>query len=174
MKTGIVLITNRLFLEPLTYYDSDLIHQLVSIGPLPEFIDEKNIHSEEDAEVFTKKILADPTASYWVARTKKNNEPTGIVTWTKRDYLPHGDVGFALFPRFRQMGYSTESVTAVVRKLFRSADQNTIFSVVRPDNIRALMLLKKLNFEFQKNITVTGETQQLHRITAEAWQNSET
>lgn len=154
------IITERLLMTPLTLNDQDFIFELVNSDGWLKFIGNRNIHSREDAKAYIEKILNNPGITYWVARLKDNNIPIGIISFIKREYLEHYDIGFALLPKFECHGYAFEGAAEVLQKVIDNPKHANILATTIPQNISSIRLLKKLGFTFYEEITV--ENQNVH------------
>ena len=105
--------TERLRLQLLTLEDYDFIEQLVNTNGWIEFIGDRNVHSKEDAVAYINKIINTENLFYWVVRIKGSNTPIGIISFLKRAYLEHFDIGFAFLPEYNGNGYAHEAAKKV-------------------------------------------------------------
>ena len=87
----------------------------------------------------------------------------GIVSFIKRDYLDHHDIGFAFLPQFSNQGFAFEAVNAVLEKLVQDDEHSTILATTIPENIKSITLLLKLGFIFEKQIENDGEKLSVYR-----------
>jgi ribosomal-protein-alanine N-acetyltransferase len=97
------LLTKRLNISPLDSVHSAFIFELVNSPGWKEFIGERNVNSIQDAEIYIINILANDNIKYHVISIKSKDIPIGIVTFIKRDYLDHHDIGFAFLPQYSGM-----------------------------------------------------------------------
>ena len=163
-----LITTDRLLLDPLMESDGKFVLELVNTDGWLKFIGNRNVTSEADATAYIQKIIDSPVINYWVIRLKGNSLPIGIITFIKREYLAHHDIGFALLPAFENSGYAYEASEAVLYNLIHSNRQPTHLSAItNPENSRAIKLLKKLGFEFHKMITVEKENLQVYEACAD-------
>jgi [ribosomal protein S5]-alanine N-acetyltransferase len=158
--------TDRLLINPLTPDDDLFIFRLVNADAWIRFIGNRNIASQSGANAYIQKILDNKNISYHVVKLKESQEKIGIITFIKRDYLEHHDIGFAFLPEFSGKGYAYEATNAVLHKLLLNQDFPHIFAVTMPENLASFKLLKKLGLDFEKEITV--ENQQVHLYGASA------
>lgn len=149
--------TSRLKLTPLSGEDAGFIQELVNTEGWLRFIGNRNIHSKVDAEAYIQRILDHPDIQYWVVRPLPEENPAGIITFIKRDYLEHHDIGFAFLPTFSGHGYAQEATEAVLDHLTRVHGLRHILATTLPDNTRSIRLLEKLGLRFQKAIEVNNE-----------------
>lgn len=162
-----VLTTGRLILEPLRINDSAFIHELVNTGGWLEFIGNRNVNSEADATAYIQKIIDNADLNYWVVRLRENGVPVGIITFIKRGYLSHYDIGFAFLPAYTKNGFAYEATKAVLQNVIHSKQHYHILSITKPNNHTAINLLKKLGLQFDKEIEIENEKLQLYSVSAD-------
>ncbi len=154
------LNTERLNLDIITLEDHTFMFELVNSRGWLDFIGNRNVNSKEDAIGYINKIHNTPHLTYWVLRTKSTNTPIGIISFIKRSYLEHYDIGFALLPGYHGKGYAHEAAKAVLLMLSQDSLYSTILATLFSNNIRSIQLLTKLGFRFHKEIEV--ENDKLH------------
>ena len=157
--------TERLSLERLTENDADFILELVNTPGWLKFIGERNVRTNEDAIGYIKKINANYDILYWVVRLKKTPTPIGIVTFIKRDYLEHNDIGFAFLPQYAKQGFAFEATNVVLQDLLEGEKHKTILASTITDNTFSIQLLKKLGFTFSKKLKIGTDELYLFSIT---------
>jgi RimJ/RimL family protein N-acetyltransferase len=163
-----LITTDRLLLNPLMESDGKFVLELVNTDGWLKFIGNRNVTSEADATAYIQKIINSSDINYWVIRLKGNNIPIGIITFIKRAYLTHHDIGFALLPAYENRGYAYEATEAVLYNIIQSARHHThISAITNPDNSGSIKLLKKLGFEFHKMIKVEKENLQVYEASAD-------
>lgn len=165
METSIT--TDRLLIGPLALTDAKFILELVNSKGWLEFIGDRNVHSEDDAVAYIQKINDNPKVTYWVARLKDAGTSTGVITFIKRDYLQHHDIGFAFLPIFAGKGYAYEAVKAVLSEAINNAGHSHILATTMTTNFSSIKLLEKLGLEFDKEIEVNDEKLQLYSISTD-------
>jgi [ribosomal protein S5]-alanine N-acetyltransferase len=149
--------TKRVFLRELNTNDNAFIFELLNTAGWIKFIGDRNIKTCEDADNYIQKIISNPAISYRVVILNDNPTPIGLVTFIKRDYLDHPDIGFAFLPAYNKQGYAFEASNEVLQDLLNTAQQQTILATTIPENASSVQLLKKLGFSFIKEITIDGE-----------------
>lgn len=152
--------TQRLILKPLHLNDGEFILELLSTEGWIKFIGNRNIASQNDAVAYIQKILDNKNIFYWMVRLKDTREKIGLVTFIKRDYLSHHDIGFAFLPGFQKMGYVYEATMAVLDKLISELKLSHILATTVPGNIKSIKLLQKIGLIFEEEIEV--EKEKLH------------
>lgn len=154
--------TERLLLEPITTGDHAFVAELVNTKGWLEFIGDRQVHSEEEAIRYIKKILNTPDLYYWVVRLKESNIPVGILSFLKRGYLDHFDIGFAFLPAYNGQGYAHEAAKEVLAVVSQDSKYTTILAVTLPHNHSSIKLLVKLGLHFEKEIVQQGEVLQVY------------
>ncbi|GAB3547583.1 GNAT family N-acetyltransferase [Spirosoma fluminis] len=139
-------------MDLVTERDHEFIRTIVNSEGWLQFIGDRNVHSTEESIAYIKRITDTPDFFYWVVRLKDGNTPIGIVSFLKRSYLDHFDIGFALLPDFMGLGYACEAAEIVLSAA--RANHAPIFATVMPQNGSSIRLLTKLGFHFDQAIDV--------------------
>ncbi|MBO0938328.1 GNAT family N-acetyltransferase [Fibrella sp. HMF5335] len=152
--------TARLFIAPLTVDDSEFMRELVNTKGWLDFVGNRHVYSSEDARNFCQDIINSPTRHYSVVFNNESNLPIGIISYVKRDYLDHHDIGFAFLPAYMGLGYAYEATRAVLLQL----GQQPLLATTVPDNVNSMKLLAKLGFKFDKEISRGGDKLVVFRL----------
>jgi RimJ/RimL family protein N-acetyltransferase len=115
-----------------------------------KFIGDRNIKTIEDAGKYIRRILSDGLIHYWVVHLQEPQMAIGLITFIKRSYLDHPDIGFAFLPAHAKLGYAFEAAHAVLLELMQSGKHPTILATTVKENDTSVRLLKKLGFSFKK------------------------
>lgn len=150
------ITTERLQLKLLSLDDHDFIIALLNTEGWITFIGQRNIHTKEEAIAYINRIMNSPSIFYWVVRIKENNKPIGIISFIKRDYLDHFDIGFALLPEFSGYGYAYEAANELLQMVSNNA-YHPVLATTIPQNVNSIKLLSKLGLHFEKAIKVENE-----------------
>ena len=145
--------TDRLILTPLNTSDDEFILELVNTPQWIQFIGDRKIASAQDAVTYIRKILDAPAIRYWVVKLKDGATPVGIITFIKKDYLPHHDLGFAFLPRYNKQGYAFESAKKILTDILNEPAHKKVLATCKEGNINSIRLLEKLGFEFESEMT---------------------
>jgi [ribosomal protein S5]-alanine N-acetyltransferase len=157
------LQTDRLTLQPLMNTDALFIKELVNTDGWLKFIGNRNVNNEEDAIAYIQRINANENVVYWTVRPIGSDQNVGIITFIKRDYLDHRDIGFAFLPSSVGKGYAFEAAQKVLQYLVEGDHLDRILATTIPDNISSIKLLHKLGLTFDKEIKVGEETLHLYQ-----------
>ncbi len=145
----------RIIISELKADHSAFILELVNSSGWKEFIGERNVHSTEGAKIYIINILANDNIKYHVISIKSKDIPIGIVTFIKRDYLDHHDIGFAFLPQYSGHGYAHEA-SKYILELYKS-NHPIILATTKPDNLKSIKLLEKLGFLYSHDINQSTE-----------------
>ncbi len=156
--------TERLLLSELTAANAAFIFELVNTAGWIKFIGDRNVKTKEDAGEYIHKILSNPDINYYVVTLQNDQMAIGIVTFIKREYLEHFDIGFAFLPAHTKQGYAFEATQAVLSDRLKSKQHETILATTIKENGYSIQLLKKLGFTFSKEINNGNDVLQLFSI----------
>jgi len=161
----IVLETERLTIRRLTVDDATFILRLLNEPSFLQHIGDRGVRTMADASQY---ILAGPIASYervgfglFLVELKDSDVPIGICGLLKRDALDDVDVGFAFVPESWSKGYAFESASAVVAYGRDTHGLKRIVAISSQDNIASVNLLAKLDFYFDRMVTMPGDKEEL-------------
>ena len=156
--------TERLFIEPLGLKHTAFIHRLLNSKGWLQFIGDRNIRTQTDAENYIRKITTNNDFQFLVFGLLNTFDYAGIVTMIQRDYLQLPDLGFAILPDFEGNGFAYEASLACLN-IWQTVEQyQGLFAIVQPNNIKSIGLLEKLGFCFQDKLQRDHETLKLFKI----------
>jgi ribosomal-protein-alanine N-acetyltransferase len=159
--------THRLFLNEINLNDAEFISELVNTPEWIKFIGDRNIRSIAEANEYIQKIINNPNTNFWVVRIQDQQIPIGIITFIKRDYLDHYDIGFAFLTKYTKKGYAYEASIAVLNDAFKNSNHEHILATTVKENINSIQLLEKLGLRFYKEIQNENEFLQVYSLTAD-------
>jgi RimJ/RimL family protein N-acetyltransferase len=159
--------TQRLVLNEINPNDAEFILELVNTPEWLEFIGERNIGSVAQANEYIDKIITNPKSNFWVVRTKDQQVAIGIITFIKKDYLEYHDLGFAFLSKYTTKGFAYEASMAVLSDAIKHFNYKNILATTVKANTNSIKLLKKLGFQFQKEIENDGDQLMVYAITAD-------
>lgn len=148
------ITTERLELSPLELGDGAFIFELLNTENWIRFIGNRNINSDEDAVNYIQKIRDNLDARYKVVRLKDGLVSIGVITFIKRHYLDHWDIGFAFLPEFEKKGYAFEATKAVLDEVKHDKSHEFILATTLKDNVNSINLLEKLGLKYDKDILI--------------------
>jgi RimJ/RimL family protein N-acetyltransferase len=156
--------TERLLLNELSLNDNEFINELVNTKEWIKFIGDRNIRTEEDAKNYVQKIIDNPNINYWVVKLKSDNLSIGIITFIKRDYLEHHDIGFAFLSKYAKKGYAFEATSTVLNDAINNKNHQQILATTITENINSIKLLKKLGLSFEKEMEVGKDLLMIYSV----------
>ena len=144
-----ILETDRLILSELETKDAKFIHKLYNDQDFINYIGDKGIHSVQDALSFIntgpKQSYKDHKYGLYLVQLKDATS-IGICGLLKRDDLALPDIGFAILPDYRRMGFIYEASKAVIEDAKNRLHLDSLFAITTTDNNGSINLLKKLGF----------------------------
>ena len=160
-----VIETPRLILRRLTVDDAPFVLRLLNEPSFLRFIGDRGVHSLAKAREY---LLIGAIASYerlgfgmYLVESKPAGIPLGLCGLVRRTALPDADLGFAFLPEFWSKGYAVESAAAVMEHA-RALGLKRVAAITSVDNESSIALLGKLGFEFERLITLPGETEEIN------------
>lgn len=157
------ITTDRLHIKKLKQGDHEFIKSLVNSKGWIENIGERNIHSKPDSIAYINKILRTEDLFYWVVSIKDSDNPIGIISFIKRSYLEHFDIGFAFLAEFNGKGYAYEATRAVLTGLPEIPLFRIILATTKLSNLRSIKLLVKLGFNLERQLEVDNQKLLVYR-----------
>jgi ribosomal-protein-alanine N-acetyltransferase len=161
----IVLETPHLVLRHLTLNDAPFIVELLTEPSFVRYIGDRGVRTVHDARRY---LLAGPIASYaqrgfglYLAFLKETGESVGICGLLKRDTLPDVDVGFALMPAYRGLGYAAEAAAAVLQHGQGALGLKRIVAITSPDNVASIKVLERIGLHFERLIRLGDDPKEV-------------
>jgi [ribosomal protein S5]-alanine N-acetyltransferase len=154
--------TERLILHQLSLEETDFIFNLLNNPGWIKFIGDRNIHNIAAAIDYINKINSNPDFQYWAVKLKTDLTSIGIITFIKRNYLDHHDIGFAFLPQYEKNGYAFEASSVVLKSML--ATHSTILATTIKSNTRSIKLLEKLGLSFDREIQQGNDKLQIYAI----------
>ena len=143
--------SDRLLLRAFTKDDAPFIRLLMNSKGWIEFIGDRSIHSNADAEAY---IIKNYLGSYqkhgfgaYLVLLKETNTPIGSCGLYKRDNLDYPDIGFAFLPEYHARGYAFESASRIMEFAKEDLDLKTILGITMEENRNSVRLLNKLGMK---------------------------
>ncbi|MEC7262099.1 MAG: GNAT family N-acetyltransferase [Bacteroidota bacterium] len=161
----VILYTERLIFTETALSDSTFILELLNSPSWLQFIGDKGVRTEEDAQNYIRNSLLSfyKTNGFGLYKLvlKESREPMGLCGFLKRDYLEMPDIGFALLPEFEGKGLMFEASNALLEYAKSTLDFDEILAIVMPENKRSCQLLEKLGFARKNQILPPGGKEEL-------------
>jgi RimJ/RimL family protein N-acetyltransferase len=92
----------------------------------------------------------------WMITNKADGEFMGHAILAFREAFGEPELGYALGKAFWGQGYATEAARAIVQYGFEQPNVSRIFAVVFQENEPSWRILKRLGFEYEKDVTHYG------------------
>ena len=157
-----ILETKRLTLHHITPNDAPFMLALLNDPSWIEFIGDRGVRTVEAAK---KYILDRMVKSYeqngfglYLTELKESKVPIGICGLVDREGLDDIDLGFGFLPDYTGQGYGYESASAVLLYAKNTLGIKWLVAITDVSNVRSIQLLERLRFRFEKNITMSGDS----------------
>lgn len=156
--------TARLRLRHLAETDAAFMLALLNEPAFHEHIGDRGVRTPEQARDYLRDA---PIASYarhgygLYAVERQDGELIGICGLVKRDALPEPDIGFAFLAAHEGQGYAREAAQAVLDHARGVLGLANVLAIVTPANARSIRLLEKLGLQFQHNLRLSDDNEEL-------------
>ena len=117
--------------------------------------------------MYIEKIRNNTKVIYWVVKLKDTYATIGVITFIKREYLDHHDIGFAFLPAVNGKGYAYEAAKVVLDNIVGCGNHSHILATTIPSNVNSIKLLQRLGLQFEKEIKIEKETLQVYSATSD-------
>ena len=157
----LILETERLRLRWFTDADADFLRALLNDPGWLANIGERNVRTRRQARAW---IATRHTATYgrlgfgfWGVERRSDGCLLGMCGLIKRDTLMEADVGYALMPEFRGLGYAREAAAACVRYAQDVLGLAEVWGITGPDNAASAAVLQQIGLEDAGVTRLVGE-----------------
>jgi RimJ/RimL family protein N-acetyltransferase len=155
-----VLATDRLILRRLAPDDAPFILELVNDPDWLRYIGDRKVRTLDDAREYIRKGPVDSYArlgyGLYAMVPKEGGPPIGMCGLLRRDFLEDVDIGFALLPAHRRMGYGREAARATLAYAREVLGLGRIIAITSRDNERSGRLLEDIGLRFERLIQIPG------------------
>jgi RimJ/RimL family protein N-acetyltransferase len=162
----IVVETERLVLRHLEPTDTAFILALVNDADWLAYIGDRGIHTLDEARDY---IENGPMAMYaqrghglLLVERRIDGVPMGICGLLKRDTLDDVDLGFAMLPEFRGVGYVAEAAAASLRLGRDALGLRRVVAITVPENAASSRVLVKVGMRFERALDAPSGGRLLH------------
>jgi len=156
--------TERLRIRPITLNDKRFILALVNTKSWLQFIGDRRVKNEKDAEDYIKKIMDNDNIYYSTFEIKETRQPIGIITFIYRDNQIYPDIGFAMQPEFENKGYAFEACNEYINVVKNDLKEDKIIAITLPENTKSIKLLEKLGLKYEDNFIDNSQTLHLYSM----------
>lgn len=123
------------------------------------FIGDRGVRTIEQARAYLENGAIDSYRRFgfglYLVEVRDSGAAAGICGLVKRPALDDVDIGFALLPQFRGLGYGLESAEGVLTHA-RALGLRRLVAIVSPANDASIRVLTKLGMRFERRITMGG------------------
>lgn len=157
--------TSRLILKPTDTKDAAFVLELYNTPDWIKYIGDRNIKTIEAAATYIQEKMNPQLerlgySNYTVIR-KSDNTKIGSCGLYDRVGLEGVDLGFAFLPKYYKQGYANESASKVKELAFEKFELSILEAITVHYNTSSINLLKKLNFQFVKNMYLPNDPEKV-------------
>jgi len=156
--------TERLSIRPIRIADKGFILHLLNTKEWLQFIGDRKVKNNTDAEKYIQNILDNKHFFCSVFELKETKTPIGIITFLYRDNQVFPDIGFAILPQFNKKGYTFEATKKYLEEMIKEKKVNKIIAITLPENINSIRLIKKLGLTYEYQFTDQSEVLHLYAL----------
>ncbi len=152
----IVATTQRLVLRHAEAEDAAFMFRLMNDPGWLANIGDRGIRTEEDARAYLMRYRAGYEVNGWgmyVVAERVSGTAVGVCGLLKRPWMEDVEIGFALLPEYRGVGYASEAARATCDFGIAEYGLTRIAATVLPTNAISLRVLDKLGLRTVGNVT---------------------
>jgi RimJ/RimL family protein N-acetyltransferase len=157
--------TERLLIRPIKTSDKSFILDLLNTQGWLQFIGDRKVKDEIDAEKYIQNILDNNNFFYSVFELRNVNKPVGIITFLYRDNQKFPYIGFAILPEFDKKGYAIEATKKYLEEIATEKKVNKVIAITLPDNIKSIKLIERLGLKYEDEISDNSKILHLYSRT---------
>lgn len=147
----IILTTERLEIVDLSLDDAQLYFDILNSPGWINNIGDRGIKTLIDAENYVRKNIAlnndDSGQCVYKMVLSNTGEEIGVCSLLKRPELRHYDIGFAIFSRFENNGYTTEGSQALLDYAMKELNIFPVIGITTKENIASQRVLQKIGLK---------------------------
>jgi RimJ/RimL family protein N-acetyltransferase len=159
-----VIVTPRLALRELTLEDAPFVLRLLNDPSFLRYIGDRGVRDLDDARRYISRGMIESYRSHgyglWLVEAlESHRQPMGLCGLVSREGLPAPDIGFAFLPQWWSRGYAYEAASAVMAHARREWGLGRVLAIASPQNASSLRLLRKLGFEYERDVLMPGDAE---------------
>ena len=149
--------------------DSKLLFELKTSQKCLEYIGDKGINTQADAEEYIRKKM-NPEISIkgfvnHIILDSNTGEEVGTCSLHDRPGEEGIDVGYAILPQFEGKGYATKAAKKMVELAFNTLNIDFISAITTDENIGSIRVLEKLGFQHKGYIQLPDSKEKIRLYT---------
>jgi len=174
--SDLIIETDRLLIRPFSLFDIEPAY-IMNLDPeVSKYTGDGGVVTKEEIE---RRIIEDVLGDYkkhgfgrLAVELKGENKFIGFTGLKYLEDMDQVDLGFRFMKEYWGKGIATESAIACTRFGFDSLGLNKIIAMVLPENKNSIRVLKKVKFEFERDIIEDNQMARLYSLTNETAPNT--
>lgn len=143
--------TKRLYIKSVATEDAPFILELMNTPKWIEFIGDRNVTTEKDAEAYIQEKALPQFEKFGYGNNviflKENHKKIGTCGVYHREGKSEPDIGFAFLPNFEGKGYAFEANTELIKYMRNVHELTELSAYTLEENLRSRKLLERLGFK---------------------------
>jgi len=156
-----VLQTARTSLRPFGADDAAFIVALLNDPQWLRFIGDRKVNDAASARAWIESRLVAAYRAHgfglWALQRRSDGELLGMCGLVRRDGLPEIDLGYALLPSHRGVGYAREAGAACLAYAAEVLGKRRVLAITDPDNERSIRVLASLGMVRDDSVVYESE-----------------
>ncbi|GAA4458891.1 GNAT family N-acetyltransferase [Rurimicrobium arvi] len=157
--------TERLLIRPLKITDKGFILELLNSEGWLQFIGDRKVTNDKEAERYIQNILGNNKFFYSVFELKATHQPVGIITFLYRDQRQFPDIGFAMLPQFDKKGYALEATKRYLEEMVKEQQVSRVTAITLPDNFKSIRLIERLGLKYENKLQDGAQVLHVYSLT---------
>ena len=161
--TNFIVTTKRTRIRKITLADAPFLFELLNTRDWINYIGDRNLNTISDVESYIEKIFINVYQECgfgYYHISSSDGDDIGIAGFFKKPYLENEDYGFAILPKFYQMGFGYEVGEALVNYGTKEFSFTKLDAVTMQSNCASQKLLEKLGFTRIGLITLPDKSEE--------------
>lgn len=154
--------TARLLIRPIETSDKIFFLNLLNTKGWLQFIGDRNVYNETDAEKYIQNILDSKNHFYSVFELKHEKQPVGIITFLYRNNHQFPDIGFAMLPEFEKKGLALEATKHYLEAIISEKKVKKVIAITQADNSKSIRIIEQLGLKYDSVIQNNAEKLHLY------------
>jgi [ribosomal protein S5]-alanine N-acetyltransferase len=157
--------TARLRLRMFTPDDASFMLELQTDSSWLRHIGDRGVHDLDSARDYLHRVPLDMYRGLGFGPLRmdlRDGTPVGMCGLFKRDTLDDVDLGYALLPRHRGMGYAAEAAAATLAWACGALGLRRVIAITSPDNDASGRVLERAGMRFERMLSLAADPREVN------------
>lgn len=156
--------TARLCLRRFTVDDAPFILELQTDPSWLRYIGDRGVYDLDSARDYLRRVPLDMYRRLGFGPLRmelRDGTAVGMCGLFKRDTLDDVDLGYALLPRHRGLGYAAEAAAAMLAWAHGTFGLRRVVAITSPDNDASGRVLERAGMRFERTLILPGDLREV-------------